>query len=91
MQIESSTASLDLLSCDLTNKDEAININKVTRHCTVCIYLGFVSLCLLWICLSAMYLSPQATVAVNKATGKAFSKEVKLFKQHVGIPELSGS
>ena len=29
MQIDSSTASLDLLTCDLTNKDEAISINKV--------------------------------------------------------------
>jgi hypothetical protein len=33
MQIESSTASLELLTCDLTNKDEAININKVTIQC----------------------------------------------------------
>ena len=30
MQIDSSTASLDLLTCDLTNKDEAISINKVS-------------------------------------------------------------
>ena len=29
MQIDSSTASLELLTCDLTNKDEAISINKV--------------------------------------------------------------
>ena len=30
MQVDSSTASLDLLTCDLTNKDEAISINKVS-------------------------------------------------------------
>ena len=30
MQLDSNTAALDLLTCDLTNKDEAININKAT-------------------------------------------------------------
>jgi len=30
MQLDSNTAALDLLSCDLTNKDEAISINRAT-------------------------------------------------------------
>ena len=30
MQLESNTAALELLSCDLTNKDEAISINRAT-------------------------------------------------------------
>ena len=60
MQIESSTASLELLTCDLTNKDEAININKVTANTAK-------------ITLTDTY--SQATVAVNKAKG-SFNKEV---------------
>ena len=41
MQIDSSTASLDLLTCDLTNKDEAISINKVTLM-VIIVFIGFI-------------------------------------------------
>ena len=30
LQLESNTAALELLTCDLTNKDEAISINRAT-------------------------------------------------------------
>ena len=88
MQIDSSTASLDLLTCDLTNKDEAISINKVSIVLIAIVVVVKVVLksssllltkLLMLLTFNLIFLifnMIQATVAVNKATGKPFSKDV---------------
>ena len=88
MQIDSSTASLDLLTCDLTNKDEAISINKVSIVLIAIVVVVKVVLksssllltkLLMLLTFHLIFLifnMIQATVAVNKATGKPFSKDV---------------
>ena len=61
MQIDSSTASLDLLTCDLTNKDEAISINKVILMVIIVFIVFIVSIVAI-----AMLFIRSIDISINK-------------------------